>query len=183
MTPQQLTAIKAAIDANPAWAAFPRTGDGDYDLARVLSGEASPAFWVYSTACDVGVIRAAIEWAKLTPTDVPDGTQAWANRSLQCQGKQFNLQIIPFVGTINAADANLRTGLQDALQGVRSGAAGASQDAGWPAVRQALARRANYAEKILADVSGGAGGTRATAATMVYEGSIGQADVALARAS
>lgn len=184
LTIPQLQALKAAIAATPAWAAYPNSGDGNYDLATALNAEASPAFWVWSTNSDVGVLRAAVVWANLTPSDVPDGTQVWANRSLQCQGKQFNLQmIVPFTGTINGSNANLRAGLQDALQNIKSGAGGANQDAGWSAVRNTLARKAKYAEKILADVSGGNGGTRATSATMVFEGSLTDVDIAAARAA
>jgi hypothetical protein len=184
MTPAQLTTLAAAIIANPTWSAYPMSADGYYDLARVLSQQASPVFWVWSTNADVAAIRAAVVWANLTPADAPDGTQAWANRSLQCQGKQFNLQmIIPFTGTLNAADQNLRIGLQDALQGVRSGAGGVAQDAGWSAVRNTLARKATYIEQILADTSVGNGSTRTLSATMVFEGSISDADVMVARNS
>ncbi len=184
LTTQQKATLKAAINANPTWAAYPMSGDGYYDLARALSQAAAPTFWVWSTAADVQAIRAAVVWANLTPSDVPDGTQNWMNRSLQCQGKQFNLQmIIPFTGTLNASDVNLRNGLQDALQNVRSGAAGASQDAGWAAVRNTLARKAKYIEQILADTTTGNGSTRVLSATMVWEGNIGDADVAAARAA
>lgn len=183
LTAPQLTALRAAIDANQVWSAYPISGDGNYDLARTINGEATPAFWVWATNADVGKVRAAVVWASLTPADVPDGTQQWMNRSLQCQGKQFNLQmIVPFTGTLNGADANLRAGLQDALQGVRSGVGGVSKDAGWAAVRNTLARKATYAEQILADTTGGNGGTRATSATMVFEGAITDVDIAAARA-
>lgn len=182
MTPSQLADIKAAIIANPVWNAYPMTGDGYFDLALVLSRQASPAFWVWSTNADVQTIRAAVIWANLTPNDAPDGTQAWANRSLQCQGKQFNLQmLIPMTGTLNASDINLRNGLQDALSNVRSGAGGTSQGAGWAAVQGTLARRATYVERILANTTLGNGSTKALAATMVYEGAILAADVEAAR--
>lgn len=184
MTPAQLTALKTAINANPTWAAYPMSGDGYYDLAVQLNKEAAPSFWVWSSNVDVNLLRAAIVWANLTPADVPDGTQAWANRSLQCQGKQFNIQnIVPFTGTLNASDANLRNGLQDALQNIRSGAGGAQQDAGWAAVRNTLARKAKYIEKTLADTAGGDGSTRPLSATLVFEGSISDADVMAARAA
>jgi hypothetical protein len=184
MTPAQLQTLKTAINANPTWTAYPLSGDGYFDLARALSQEATPTFWVWSTTADVGAIRAAVTWANLTPSDAPDGTAQWTNRSLQCQGKQFNLQmILPFQGTVNASDANLRTGLQDALQGVRSGAGGVAQDAGWVAVRNALARKAKYIEQILADTSVGNGSTRTLSATMVHEGAVSDADVMAARAS
>lgn len=182
LTTQQTATLKAAINANPVWAAYPNTGDGWYDLARALNQEAAPAFWVWSTGADVGAVRAAVTWANLTPADAPDGTQQWANRSLQCQGKQFNLQmLIPFTGSINGSDANLRAGLQDALQGVRSGSGGVAQDAGWGAVRNSLTRKAKYCEQILADTTAGNGSTRATAALLGYEGDVSAEDVRLAR--
>jgi hypothetical protein len=182
LTTPQLQALNAAILATPAWLAFPLSADGDYDLARVLNGIAAPNFWVWSSNVDVGAVRAAIVWANLTPTDAPDGTQQWMNRSLQCQGKQFNLQmIIPFTGTMNATDINLRNGLQDALQGVRSGAGGVAQDAGWAAVRSTLARLARYGEKILSNTTAGDGSTRTLSATMVFEGNITPEDVRQAR--
>lgn len=184
LTTQQKATLKAAIIANPVWAAYPMTGDGHYDLARALSQVAAPSFWVWSTNASVQAIRAAIVWANLTPSDVPDGTQAWANRSLQCQGKQFNLQmIIPYVGTLDASDVNLRNGMQDALQGVRSSVGGAAQDAGWAAVRATLARQAKFIEQILANTTNGNGSTRPLSATMVWEGDISDADVAAARNS
>ena len=182
MTPAQLTALRNAINANQVWAAYPNNGDGWFDLARALNAEAAPTFWVWSTNVDVQSIRAAVVWSNLTPADVPDGTQAWANRSLQCQGKQFNLQmIVPFTGALNASDVNLRNGLQDALQGVRSGAGGVSQDAGWPAVRNTLARRARYGEQILADTTNGNGSTRVLSAALVFEGEVTAEDVRMAR--
>lgn len=185
MTPAQNVLLKAAITLNPTWSAYPMTGDGYFDLARTLNEEAVPDFWVWSTTAEVQAIRAAITWANLTPADAPDGTQAWANRSLQCQGKQFNLQlIIPFTGTLNAADVNLRAGLQDALTAVRSAAGGGAQGAGWLTVQQTLSRKARYAEKILADTANGqTGAAKALAATMTFEGHITDVEVKAARNS
>lgn len=185
MTPAQLSTLKAAINANAGWAAFPLTFDGFSSLASLLNAEASPAFWVWSTNVDAQVVRAAVTWANLTPADVPDGTQAWANRSLQCQGKQFNLQlIIPMTGPFNGSDANARAGLQDALTGIRSGVAGAAQGGGWVAVQGALARKAKSIEKIFADISGGQdGSTKVLSATMTREGSVSAGDIELARLS
>jgi hypothetical protein len=184
LTPAQAATLKAAIDANQVWSAYPLTGDGYFDLARALSVEAAPTFWVWSRNADVQAIRAAVVWANLTPADTPDGTQQWANRSLQCQGKQFNLQmIIPFTGALDASPLTLRNGLQDALQGVRSGAGGITQDAGWAAVRNTLARKATHIEKILADTTAGDGSTRVLSATLVWEGDISAADVEFARST
>lgn len=182
LTSQQLNTLKTAINANPVWAAYPMNGDGYFDLARALNAEAAPAFFVWATNVDVQSIRAKITWANLTPIDVPDGTQAWANRALQCQGKQFAIQLlVPMTGTFNASDVNTRAGLQDALQAIRSGASGVSQGAGWAAVQGALSRRATYGEKILADTTNGDGGTKPLAATMSFEGSLSPEDVEAAR--
>ena len=74
-------------------------------------------------------------------------------------------------------------GWEDGLQGVRSGAGGVAQDAGWAAVRNPLARKAKYIEQILADTATGNGSTRTLSATMVFEGSISDADVMAARNS
>lgn len=184
LTAQQKTTLKAAILATPAWAAFPNDSDGNYNLSQLLGANATPNFWVWSTNADVQAIKDAIVWSSLTPADVPDGTQAWANRSLQCQGKQFNLQLIlPMTGTMNATNVTVRAGLQDALQGVRSGAGGVAQDAGWAAVRNAMARRATNIEKLFADTTGGNGSTRALGATMTWEGPISADDVQQARNS
>lgn len=184
LTSQQAVVLKAAILANPVLSAFPLTADGFLNLRDALNADANPNFWVWSTNTEVQAIRAAVVWSNLTPNEAPDGTQAWANRSLQCQGKQFNLQmIIPFAGTFSGVDANIRNGLQDALQGVRSGAGGAVQDAGWAAVRNTLARKAKFVEQIFANTSGGDGSTRALSATMTFEGFLTAADIETARLS
>ena len=44
-TSTQLIALRDAIIANPTWNSYPLTLDGYYDLARVLSQEATPSFW------------------------------------------------------------------------------------------------------------------------------------------
>lgn len=182
LTTPQLTTLKAYIDSVPALAAYPMTDDGHFDLARAMLGFPTTKFWVWSTNVDVQDVKDAVVWANLTPTDAPDGTTTWTNRALQCQGKQFSLQLVlPVTGTLNAAKINVRGGLQDALQGVRSGAGGAVQDAGWVPVRNTLAREANHAEKALADTTVGNGSTRTLSATMVFEGGLSPADVAAAR--
>jgi len=184
LTANQRLALKNYINSQPALAAQPPDSTGADAIAKVLNAEATPAFYVWSTNADVGAIRAKVTWANLTPADAPDGTQAWANRSLQCQGKQFNLQLIlPYAGTIDASDANLRAGLQDALTAIRSGVGGVSQSAGWAGVQGVLTRKARLIEKVLADTSGGQdGSTKALAATMAVEGEIGYDVVQAVRA-
>lgn len=184
LTAAQALALKTAINANPTWAAFPMSDDGYLDLASALSAEASPVFNVWSTNADVMAVRAAIIGANLTPVDVPDGTQLWLNRCMQCQGKQLSLQLLlPFSGTVSGADANFRAALQDALQGVRAGPGGAVVDAGWAGVRNAMSRRAKFFEKILADTATGDGSTKALSATMTLQGNALADDVRQARNS
>lgn len=175
LTNAQRQTLKTYIASQPALAAQPLDSTGADAIAKVLNAEASPACYVWATDASVQAIRARITWANLTPADAPDGTQAWANRSLQCQGKQFSLQlIVPMTGTLDASDPNLRAGLQDALTAIRSGAGGTAQGAGWAGVQGALTRKARLIEKVLADTSGGQdGSTKPLAATMGAEGEIG----------
>lgn len=180
LTPGQRATLKTAIQNDAQFNAFVAISDWPA-IGLALNAPASPNFFVWQTAVDVQKLRAAITWANLTPADAPDGTQTWMNRSLQCQGKQFNIQcLLPFSGAIDCTDANFRAGMQDALQAVRSGAGGASQGAGWAGVQNAMARTAKYGEKVFSDTTNGNGSTRALSAKMTYEGDVSDEDIRLA---
>jgi hypothetical protein len=170
------TSIYAATPINT----IPLTGDGDQAIADWYNGFPAPDFFVYRSNVLVKEINDQIQWAKLTPNDAPDTTQIWLNRAMQCQGKQFNLQILlQGLPTVDASKANFRAGLQDALTNVPSGVAGALVSAGWVGVRDnALARKATRVEKILAT---GDGSTAALAATLGAEGLLTYHDVDAAR--
>lgn len=187
LTSAQKATLKAAILADPTLNAFPNGADGNYDLAAKLSNEAAVGtFFVYRTNVNPQDIFDQVTWANLTPTDAPDTTQVWANRALECQGKQFNLQILVQGQTaINAARSNVRAGLQDALTNVPSGAGGSTVAAGWVGVRDnVLGRQATRIEKIFATTTVQQDGTTmAKSATMTYEGVIGGPDVQDARNS
>lgn len=187
LTTAQKATLKAAILADPTLSAYPNSSDGNFDLARYLSTTVStPTFYVYRSNIPTAEVFDQIVWANLTPADAPDGTQAWANRSLACQGKQFNLQtILVGASTVNASKPNVRAGLQDALTNVPSGTGGALVSAGWVGLRDnTLARAATLIEKILATTTVQQdGSTPAKAATMGYEGNISAADVDAARNS
>jgi hypothetical protein len=162
LTPAQLVTLKAAIDADGALSAIPNTPDGAYAIADAFNAPASPAAYVWRSYTDADTIKNAITWKNLTPTDAPDGTQAWANRSLACQGIQFNIQTLLSSGMSQLATGRLaiRQGLQDALSTVPSGAGGASQDAGWAGVsgvKAAITRVATRLEKLFQ--TGGSGTT------------------------
>lgn len=182
LTTQQKATLKTFILANPAWAALPAGGDSAFTIAAGLNALASPNFFVWRTSVPTEELSNAISWANFTPgTGSGAGAMGSADYTkwcLACQGKQFNVQII-LQGrqTISGANANLRAGLQDALQNVPSGASGALQDAGWTAVRNAIARQATVLEKQFADTALGGGSTRALSATMVLDGSISYSEV------
>lgn len=183
LTTQQKATLKAFIEANPAWAALTPGGDSAFAIAAGLNALASPNFFVWRTAVPSDDIFNAVVWANFTP-GTGSGAGAMGNADytkwcLACQGKQISAQIILQGRTtpLNAANINVRGGLQDALQNVPSGASGALQDAGWAAVRNVMARPATVVEKQFADTTAADGSTRALSATMVVEGSISFGEV------
>lgn len=179
MTPAQNAAIKADIAANADLNAFPNTSDGNSEIAALYNAPAVPDFYVWRTNVPTAEVFDQIIWANLTPIDVPDTTQAWMNRSLACQGKQFNLQtILTGRDKIDASKANIRAGFQDALTAIPSGVGGANKQAGWANLQTALSRKATRLEKLLATGTG----TQATPATMGFEGSVNYGDIGAARA-
>lgn len=178
MTIQQLQALKAAILADPVLSAFQNNGDGNTEIANYYNAPSSPSFYVWNTSVDVQAINDAIIWANLTPNDAPDTTQVFENRAMICQIKQMNLQLI--LGgrlTLNAAKANVRSGLQDALSLIPSGNGGATRSGGWSAVQLVLSRTARRVEQLFAIGTG----TQAIPARLGFEGSITYQDVDAAR--
>jgi len=147
---------------------------GSFSLLMDWYNAASaPAFYVYRRDVPTDEIFDQVIWANMTPNTAPDNTQLWANRSLACQGKQFNLQTL-LVGraTIDAAKASLRSGLQDALTDLPSGTGSNVRQAGWTQVTAILARVATRGEKLFANTNNGNGAAPGTAATARVEGDI-----------
>lgn len=147
-----------------------------------------PTFFVYRTDIPVAEVFDAIIWANFTPSDaVPTDTSLnndiYQSRQIACQTKQMNLQtMLMGQDVLNGAKANVRAGLQDALTGIPSGAAGATRAAGWTTVRDTvLARAATRAERLYA--TGGNGASASTAATLTFEGTITAQDIQAARAA
>jgi len=177
LTDQQLAALKADIisQIDPTLVGY-RAAGATGQIADWYNQNLS-SFVVWQTAVDINVIFDNIVWANLTPVDSPDGTATWTNRSLCCQGKQFNIQtILAGRGSINSAKANIRAGLQDALTAIPSGSGGASQNAGWTSVRSAMQRFATNGEKIFATGTG----TAVTPGFLVVEGILSYEDVTTA---
>lgn len=164
MTNSELIALKSAIlsDANlTTFVAEGATGA----IAEYLRGPST--FVVWRTYAPVADIDDAIIWANMTPTDAPDGTAIYTNRALFAQAKQISLQtMVQGQQSISSAKANVRAGLQDALTNLPTGAGGATQAAGWAAVRLAMQRNASHFEKIFATGTG----TTASPGTLVLEG-------------
>lgn len=176
LTPQQLAILKADILANPDLNNQPNNGDGNFEISRLYGLPASPDFYAYRRNIPTSELFDKIDFAKLTPNEMPNDTQAWANRSLCCQGKQFNLQLILDRQLIDATRSQTRATLQDALTNIPSGASGATVS-GWPPVRDSLYERATRGEKLFAT---GTGSTAQPATRVVY-GNISAQDIETAR--
>lgn len=176
LTSAQTLILKNAIAAetNPAFV-ISRTAGAVGAMADFFQTDST--FIVWRTNTDVGTIYDAVDWAKLTPTDAPDATATYTNRALLCQAKQINLQImLQGQDRINATRLKIRQGLQDSLQAVPSGVAGASLDAGWTAVKTAMYRPATLGEKLFATGTG----TTGVPGLLTFEGSIRLEDVVIA---
>ena len=159
LTPQQLTALKAAIAADPVLLAQPNNSDGDYAIASALNLAASPAFTVWKTyvpSTQVGDNMVGTEVAGLTTANIS------------------RLQLI-----IQMSEAGVNPSLVDRRQffdDVFSGAGGALTRAKLLILWKRLATRA---EKLFATGTG----TDPSPATLVFEGSLSYQDVTAARAS
>lgn len=175
MTPAQISTLRAAMLSEPALTTAIAAG-ATGEIAQFYNTNTA-SFTVWKTNAQAIAIYDKIIWANMTPVDVADGSVLWTNRSLACQGKQFNLQtILQGRTSIDASKANIRAGLQDALTGLPSGAAGANQGAGWVNVNLSLQRIATNGEKLFA-----AGvGTPAAPALLVFEGNVSDDDVVFA---
>lgn len=152
----QLNILIAAMqaEADPTFLEYKANGQTTM-IQQFYNSNASPAFYVWRDTTPTSEIYDAINWANFTPADAPDATAAWTNRSLACQGKQFNLQtLLSGRESINTGKTNIRAGLQDALTNIPSGAGGANAVGGWPAVKNAIQRPATRFEKLFATGTG-----------------------------
>jgi len=176
LTPAQITTLTPIVLAQPELVAAANAGDNGAIAGWLNANEA--AFYAWKTNLATQDIFDAITWSNFTPQDTPDGTQIWANRSLACQGKQFNIQtILTGREAINPTKQKVRDGIQDALTAIPSGASGASKAGGWPNVVAVMYRLTTRAEKHLATGTG----TTATPAVMVFEGFVTPQEASLMR--
>src|SRR6185312_5552574 len=122
------------------------TTDNWFAVAAWYSQLAAPAYYGWNTAVGVATILNATTFADFTPSDLPPtaanpsaptaaetyALQLWTARSLVCQGKQFNYEImLQGRTTIDASLGTLRAGIKDACANLPSGGGGAIQNAGY----------------------------------------------------
>jgi hypothetical protein len=158
LTTAQLQTLKAAIDADGTLSAFPLNSDGSYAIAMELNKEAAPAWVVWRSAVPLDeIMRNGMDWTRVDNLSV---------------GKARIWDWLSRLGTINAAQPNVRAGIDAAWVGT----------AGDLAVRAAVythcKRNATRAEKLLSTGTG----SDASPATMEWEGNLTYWDVDMARA-
>lgn len=162
LTPNQLAALKADIDADPAFNALKGTTDGRYAIAAAYNLTAAPDFWVW---------RTYVTKSEVVNSTSPDGTtfnwtgNGFITRSSGELAAWENLWNAS--GSINASLPQVRQAFADIFSG--SGNAAANR-----AHLLAVARRkATRGEKLFATGAGSTG----TPATMAFEGTVYFSDV------
>lgn len=159
LTPQQLTTLRAAIDADPALAAYPNNSDGNSVIASLLNQTASPAFLVWRTAVTWDEIMLnGMDWARVDNLSVGKA-RIW-DWMFQNEGR-----------TCNPSKSNIRAGIDAAWVGT------AADLAVRAAVYVHCKRSATRAEQLFATGTG----SDAVPATMGWEGTLTYQDVDLAR--
>ena len=183
LTPAQLATLGAAIAAAPDLNSQPAGSDGAFEVARLLNLPSAPVVTVWRTDVPVNDIFDAIDFTKYTPTDTPDNTTTYLNRTMLLQVKQINLQLLlQGRDRLNANKANVRAALRDAVIQLPSGASGAFTAAGGASgvtVLTACTRPSLRVESILAGASVSLGVV--TAFLIGFEGQVSYQDVQLAR--
>lgn len=175
----QLSAVRAAILADPELAALPITPDNAQTVADALDAASSPPVLAWRTDARVVDVHDAIDYDQYTPNAAADGTAAYTNRILLVQTKQMNLQNM-LIGreTVNAGLARLRSSLLDAVTNLPTGANGSLRSAGGAGgarVMAALTRVATRAEALLSPTEVTTG--TVTARSLAFEGELSYMDV------
>lgn len=157
LTTAQLATLKADILANPTLSSQPMNSDGHFFIAQYYNVTASPDFWVWRTNVPTKDCKTAMVWTEYIGRSAGE-REAW----------QFMLSN----GIINAADVNVRQGIQD----IFSGPSGLQSRTNLTNIARRLATRA---ETLLATGTG----STASPATMGFEGNLSFQDIELARNS
>lgn len=103
LTPAQLQALKADIDADPTLSAFPNNSDGNFEIAAIYNAQASPDWTVWRTnvqakqVMENGFIWTAVDGLTVGKARIWD----WMTR----------------YGSFNPSKTNVRQGLADCFGG------------------------------------------------------------------
>lgn len=186
LTPQQLTALRAACFADPTAFAF-FSGQGNAAGLRAYLNTASGSN-AWRTDAQVSDITDAINWSLYTPaTAIGTGdTDPVLSRKvgwlLASQTKQMNLQLmLQGRDRLNCALPNVRGGLRDAVIQVPDGAGGSTSPGGANAanVLSRCVRAGTRAEIMLAAQSQASDTTGATTArVLTFEGDVQEVEAA-----
>ena len=169
MTPEQASTLKALALADQTATDLIAIGN-DVALAEWFNTPTTTYVWRISVPTDE--VFDAISWAALTPADTPDGATEYTNRALICMIKLASLQMLLGRDYVSGSKATIRNGLSDLLLNVPSGVGGATQSAGWAAVKAVLSRFATRAEAALATGAG----TQASPSLLGFDGMISTYD-------
>jgi hypothetical protein len=166
LTAPQKTALKNAIDADPALVGLANSPDNAIAIAEIFNLAASPDFWVW---------RTKISESEITQLPGPDATNwSWNTYKTQSVTEQNTwVRMFNSTYTINPSLANVRAGIADIFQG------SAAQNTQRTHVLACCRRKATRAERLFATGTG----STADPGTMVLEGKLLWQDVQEARAS
>lgn len=159
ITSAQALTLKAAIIANPTWAAYPMTSDGYFDLAVALNAVAVPAFIVWKGNVTISATGQAFNGTELASMTTANQTRLQTIAQYLASG-------------YNPSLPDVRQMFNDIWSGAGGTLTRASLLALWK-------RSATYGEKALATGTG----TDIAPATMGFEGRLDASDVFLARNS
>ena len=155
LTTAQAQALKADVEADPAFASVPHNSDGAFAVAAAYNLAASPAFIVWKTSVNQDEItQNGFTWAEVDNLSVGKA-RIW-EWLFDNTSRSFN-----------PAKANVRAGIVECWSGT------AGKLAVQAAVFSHCKRNATRAEKLFATGTG----TDATPATMGFEGQLSYADV------
>jgi len=154
MTPTQLAALKADINADAALASLPMNSDGAFAIAAAYNLDAVPDFIVWRTS--------------VSTDEIMNNGFVWTAVDSMTVGKARIWDWMSRLGSINPSKANIRQGLVDAF------GAGTAMANG---ILPHLKRKASRGEKLFASGTG----SDAQPGTMAFEGAISFQDVEAAR--
>jgi hypothetical protein len=159
LTPQQLSALKAYIEADQVLGAIPETADGGFAVAAALAQPTSPAVIVWKTSVVVDeIMRNGLDWARVDNLSV---------------GKARVWDWMSRLGSFDASKPNIRAGIEATWVGTAADLAVRAM------VYTHCKRTASRVEALFATGTG----TTEAPATMTFEGALTYQDVLAAWAS